>query len=85
MDQFIQRLTDLLTEHFANAEVDLGPASGDRVSGFLIWEGFQEDEQIDRQRAVWRVLRAELPPDELLRVAAVFTLTPQEMSAARAG
>ena len=78
MDQFIQRVSDLLKQHFVDGEVDLGPASGDRISGFLIWDGFQEDEQIDRQRAVSCVLRANLDANELLALRRSLPLPPRK-------
>ena len=84
MEKFIQKLTRLLRKHFPGGELDWGPRR-DRLAGFLIWSGFVGREQIERQRAVRKVLMAELTPEEQQRVAAILTLTPDEMAAAREG
>ena len=68
-----------------NREIEMEPREDGRVSGFLIWEGFTGSEHIERQRMVWEVIRRELARDEQAKVAAVLTLTPEEMTAARAG
>jgi hypothetical protein len=85
MDDFIQKLTQILQKNFTGSDLELQQASAQRVGGLLIWDGFAGKEQIDRQREVWRVLRAELTPDDQLKVAAMLTLTREEMGAARAG
>jgi acid stress-induced BolA-like protein IbaG/YrbA len=85
MEQFIQKLTRLLGQHFADADVELESLGSGRFSGFLIWDGFEGQEQIKRQRQVWKVLRSELTATEQLKVAAILTLTRQEMAAAREG
>ena len=85
MDPFLQSIVDLLHSHFPGSEVEIERIGEQRVSGFLTWDGFVGREQIERQRAVWAVLRQALPPEEQRRVAAILTLTPEEMTAARAG
>jgi stress-induced morphogen len=85
MESFIQKLTQLLQQKFPGSELELETATAHRVGGLLTWDGFTGKSQIDRQREVWRVLRTELTPDEQLQVAAMLTLTREEMSAARAG
>lgn len=85
MEQLNRKLGRLLRQHFTNAEVELESLGAGRISGFLIWDGFDGLEQIKRQRQVWKVLRSELTVPEQQKVAAVLTLTPQEMAAARHG
>jgi len=51
----------------------------------LIWSGFEGREQIERQHEVWKVLRTQLEQVDQLKVAAILTLTPEEMAAARKG
>lgn len=85
MEEFIRRLTELLGQHFTLGEVELEIAGPRRVGGLLVWDGFVGREQIERQRTVWRVLREHLTPEEQLQVSAILTLTPEEMTAARAG
>jgi hypothetical protein len=84
MEEFIQRLTNVLLQRFPDSELELEPA-GARVGGFLIWDGFEAAEQIERQRQLWRVLRAELSPEDQLKIAAILTLTHGEMTTARQG
>lgn len=84
MEDFIKKLTDLLKASFPDAQTELEAIGADRVSGFLIWDGFVGVEHIERQRTVWRLIRSELTPDEQHRIAAVLTMTSDEMSAARA-
>jgi acid stress-induced BolA-like protein IbaG/YrbA len=85
MDDLLQKLSALLRAHFPQSEIEMEPRTDGRVSGFLIWEGFVGSEHIERQRMVWDLIRKELPRDEQARVIAVLTLTPEEMTAARAG
>ncbi len=85
MEEFIQRLTALLAQHFPNSKTEFEIAGPRRVGGLITWEGFVGAEQIERQRQLWRVLREHLPPEEQLQVAAILTFTPEEMTAARAG
>jgi hypothetical protein len=85
MDKFIRKLRKLIAHHFAGGRLELRRLDAGRVSGLLTWDGFDEIEQIERQRAIWRVLRANLTPEEQLRVAAILTMSIEEMAAARAG
>jgi acid stress-induced BolA-like protein IbaG/YrbA len=73
----------LLNQHFPDATFEFEKAGTRRVGGLLIWQGFSGWQQIERQRQVWQVLRANLPADEQLQVASILTLTPDEMAAAR--
>lgn len=84
MEEFIRRLTELLGQHFAQGEIEFEVAGPRRVGGLLVWDGFIGREQIERQRALWRVLREYLTPEEQLQVSAILTLTPEEMTGARA-
>ena len=81
MEPFIQNLTSLLGEKFPGAKVELEKASGTKFGGFLIWDGFEGKEQIDRQTELWDVLRDELPRDQQLRISALLTITPDEAAA----
>ena len=85
MEEFIQKLKSLFTQHFSASDLEVEPAGNNRVGGFLIWEGFSGLEQIERQRKVWKFLRQELRPEEQFMISAILTLTPEEMASARAG
>ncbi len=83
MEEFIQRLTALLHHHFAGSELEFEIAGPRRVGGLVVWEGFAGQDHLERQRAMWKMLRAELTPEEQLQVSALLTLTPEEMAVAR--
>ena len=86
MEDFIQKLTALLLAQFPGAQLDIERATpGTKVGGFLIWPGFEGKEQIDRQTNVWDVLRGKLPREEQLRIAAILTMTPQEIAGIQEG
>jgi acid stress-induced BolA-like protein IbaG/YrbA len=85
MEKFIQKLTALLLGKFKDAEIELEVLDGGRITGFVVWDGFEGKEQIKRQGVLWRELRASLTAREVLRIAGIFTLTSLEMANARAG
>ena len=63
------------------SRVNVGLWHGARkISGHLIWDGFEGEEQIDRQRRLHDVLRAELGPDAQ-PVSVILTYTPTEYEA----
>jgi hypothetical protein len=73
------KIQALLTQNFPNARLMLDESKPlNKVSGMLIWGGFDGMEQIDRQSKLWRVLRSNLSPDEQLKITAILTMTPAE-------
>ena len=85
MEDILQKLSALLQLHLPQSEIEMEYVRDNKVSGFLIWEGFAGSEHIERQRMVWNLIRKELSQDEQARIIAVLTLTPEEMTSARAG
>ena len=86
MEKFMTPLRRMLIQHFPNAEVELEIAEpSERVGGFLIWDGFSGRDHIERQDELWRVLRANLSPDDQSKITAVLTVTPDELYAMREG
>ena len=83
LDSLEQRIEQVVERAFPGAEVrDLGAEEpGRRMTGVVVWEGFAEAPQIDRQNQLWRVLREQLPKQELTAVVAIMTFTPEEMAA----
>lgn len=78
-ESFARRLTRVLREAFPGATVRLDKvSSSDKVSGFLVWNGFGGVDQIDRQSRLWQILRARLSAEEQMKISAVLTLTPSE-------
>lgn len=81
MEPFIEKLRTLLRSEFVNSQDELEPRPPRKVGGFLIWEGFSGQEQIERQQQVWSVLRKRLSLEDQRRITAILTFTPTEWSA----
>jgi len=86
MDALIGRIETLLEDKFGDARVEELSAApgGGRIDGVLVWQGFGEDDQVQRQKALWQVLRRHLDPLELQKSSLIMTLTPDELEAMRA-
>jgi hypothetical protein len=80
MDDLSERLTDQLQQSFPSAEISFDPVYAPKLGGLLVWQGFDNLEQLARQHHLWSVLRAHLSPDEQLRITAILTMTPAEMA-----
>ncbi len=78
-----QQIREALTQAFAGSELELDTAPDGRFSGLLIWDGFEDEDSVDRHRRVKQALAAALN-DEAKNVGMLFTYTPKEMSAMRA-
>jgi hypothetical protein len=78
-----KKLRHLLLKKFRGAKLELRRSGEDRrLEGFLIWQGFDGLDQIDRQEKLWTVLNEVLTPEERRQLLIVFTMIPEE---ARAG
>ena len=76
--EIIEKVKALLQERFLGAEVDIEPLPySERVSGYLIWNGFEDLEQVDRQDLVISWLRQQLGA-EARRVSVILTYSPNE-------
>ena len=86
MEQAVEQVDALLRRKFPNAttELELSPGSS-KVTGLLIWDGFEGEEQMDRQDRVWKVIQAHLTPKQRQHVSAIFTVTPTELAVMREG
>ncbi|HEY8666404.1 MAG TPA: hypothetical protein VIL86_07050 [Tepidisphaeraceae bacterium] len=72
----IDDLRRTLREHFPDATIKLAHY-GDRIGGSLVWHGFQDEAQIDRQLRLRKAVTS-LPAQEQLKVSFILTLTPNE-------
>lgn len=85
MEELIERLNQLFGGQFPGSVAELELVHPiNKVGGYLIWDGFEEMEQIDRQRQVSRVVRTMMP-DDRSRVTTILTLTPAEVMVMREG
>ncbi len=74
----MEEITDALRSRFTEAEIKLEPGEdGERIHGFLIWEGFAPLNFLERQHLVHNTLRDALEA-EAEQVGMVFTYTPAE-------
>ena len=86
MEKLRQKVLDLLKSEFSGSEVQLDePKEDERIFGYLIWDGFAELDQLDRQRQVWNLLRRELDREDQRSVLAILTVTPDELGVMQEG
>jgi len=77
-------MEDRVKQALPGAEVDVGLFAGaERINGMISWDGFEDQEMIERQTAIWQVLRAKLGEDAA-RVSIILTYTPPELELMRA-
>jgi acid stress-induced BolA-like protein IbaG/YrbA len=75
---FRERLEHLLRERFGGMDIDLEPlGQTGRLSGVLIWDGFQGLDFVDRQERIWSAIRDAFKADAT-QVSTLITLTPAE-------
>ena len=73
-----ERIADILRRNFAGAQVNLGrDARNERISGRLLWDGFDGHGFPWRQNRIFRVLRRELGVEATV-ISHIFTYTPNE-------
>jgi acid stress-induced BolA-like protein IbaG/YrbA len=86
MDLTIKRLRQALEEKFPDAETELERFPGTKkIGGYLIWDGFEGFDQLERQQLLSNALRESLGDDYRSRVTTIFTLTPAENMVMREG
>ena len=66
-------------EEFAGMQVDLETMQSGRVTGQVIWEGFEPFDHVDRQQMLRRALRRHFAEDAQL-IGILLTYTPAEMA-----
>jgi hypothetical protein len=84
MGNLITEIDRQLHQAFAGSEVHLEPVPGERIGGYMAWQGFEGISHRERQHAIWAYLENNLP-DELDNVSAILAFTPGERDAYREG
>jgi hypothetical protein len=80
------RVRRILAEEFNGARIDLERETPeDKITGSLVWDGFEGKDQLDRQLAVRGILRSKLAVDQAAQVGLIITVTPDEMAVLREG
>ena len=76
--EIIEKVKALLQERFPGADMDVEASPySEKVSGYLVWNGFEDLEQIDRQDLVISWLRQQLGA-EARHVSVILTYSPNE-------
>lgn len=84
MKRLKRELEQWLPEQFPGSEVSLELGrSGAKLSGILVWKGFDGLEPIDRQSLLRHAFRSHLNREDQLRISLIITLTPAEYSVYR--
>jgi len=84
MDAKIRRVRRVLAESFPGAKTELEIFPGtEKVGGYLIWKGFADLDQLDRQRMLDRSLRESMGEDYRSKVTTILAVTPVEIMAMR--
>jgi hypothetical protein len=86
MEELIEKLKQIFSQHFPGSIAELEPTVyGERLGGSLIWQGFEDVEQIDRQRQINLAIRGGLSPEERQKMTAILSFTPDEVALMREG
>lgn len=83
MEAFEEKLKNVLTTKFPGSELLLDEPFEGKHGGYLVWDGFGEEEVIDRLTKVWDTLRKKLRTRDLRRISFIFAMTPDELLAMR--
>jgi hypothetical protein len=79
MEALIKRLRQALAAEFSGAKLILAQAKPvKKITGEIVWDGFNGVAHIDRQRRLRTVIDSALDVDERLAVSLILTLTPDE-------
>ena len=78
-----QKVRDLLEAAFPGIIMDTEVLSDERISGTVIWAGFEGQDHVDRQTMIRTMLREKLG-DDAQCVGVLLTYTPEEMDAMNA-
>lgn len=73
-----QQVIQVLQQTFQGMDVELNEMSNGRLSGTVIWEGFDEQEMGDRQDIIRMALKEALGA-QFNQVGVLLTYTPREM------
>jgi hypothetical protein len=80
----LETLTKILAAAFPGSTSELEAVPGtERIGGFLIWNGFDGMDQLNRQRKLSTALRERLNPAQLLGITTILTMTPDEVAVMR--
>ena len=73
-----QQVTQILKQAFQGMDVNLDERTESRLSGTVIWEGFDNQGHVERQQLIRKVLKQALGA-EFQQIGLLLTYTPREM------
>ncbi len=80
MEELKRKVELIIQQHFHGADVSLEEIPHTkRLSGHVLWEGFDGMTALERQRELRRTLRHDLEKEEELQLSVLLTLTPAEL------
>lgn len=91
MERVRERVRTALENEFAGADILLEDIRPNKFIVTVVWEGFKDTDEPDRQDTIWRVLKTEFhdPSDEfrelLNYLGFVLTWTDEEKAAYEVG
>lgn len=84
MERLKLALEELLPQLLPGARVEIDPLRrGFKLSGIIVWSGFENLEPIDRQHILWGKLKTHFSREDQLRITMLITLTPAEYAVHR--
>jgi len=79
--QFVQTLEEALKEKLRNAQVDVEKVGRTNRFRFLVVsDRFRRMHHPKRQNLVWDIVEKVLPPQEMLRISMIITMSPDEVN-----
>ena len=81
MEDFKEKVGEIINAEFGENAADLEVLESGRVSGFVVSVRFDDKSDKERQDMLWEALREKLSQEELLNVSFLITLTPDEEEA----
>jgi acid stress-induced BolA-like protein IbaG/YrbA len=83
VDELAHKVTSILKEAFAPAEIGLSTRDG--IVIWVVSDRFDGMDDLDRQEAIWDILEKTLDREERRAVSIVVALTPKEREFHKAG
>jgi acid stress-induced BolA-like protein IbaG/YrbA len=71
----------LLEEGFSEEDINLEDVDIKKVAGFVVSERFSDMPDMDRQNFLWKIFEGKLDTEDLLKIVAIITLSPDEVEA----
>lgn len=79
MERLKLALEEWLPQDFPGAKVEIDPLRrGYKISGIIVWQGFDGLEPLDRYNLLWQTIRIHFSQEDQLRITMVIPLTPAE-------